>query len=214
MRNVVRQRRGKMRQEDGQKARHIVVFVFSHLPLPLPFSLKPRISKRKPRLKLVICGQSFLPSLPPMWTFSCGFPQVPPSETASPRNSRPLSLQLRYRSIRRHQCSTSTSCRCRSSSTAHLLPPSWRSQRTQRRFLPLRQPMISTTLLHPTNPKTQLPNPYAQQHSPAPQAYCLQQSRTRCLGRMLGLLAFFQDLEAQLRCLVHTQGRTSYFSSY
>ena len=54
MRNVVRQRRGKMRQEDGQKARHIVVFVFSHLPLPLPFSLKPRISKRKPRLKLVI----------------------------------------------------------------------------------------------------------------------------------------------------------------
>lgn len=213
MRNVVRQRRGKMRQEDGQKARHIVVFVFSHLPL-LAFLPQAAHIQTQASPEACHCGQSFLPSLLPMWTFSCGFPQVPPSETASPRNSRPLSLQLRYRSIRRHQCSASTSCRCRSSSTAHLLPPSWRSQTTQRRFLPLRQPMISTTLLHPTNPKTQLPNPYAQQHSPAPQAYCLQQSRTRCLGRMLGLLAFFQDLEAQLRCLVHTQGRTSYFSSY
>ena len=87
--------------------------------------------------------------------------------------------QLRPRSIRQHQCSTSTSCQCRSSWTAHLLPPSWRSQTTRRRFLLLQQPIISTTLLHPTNPKMQLPNPYAQQLSPAPQAYCSQQSRTR-----------------------------------
>ena len=142
---------------------------------------------------------------------SCGFPQGnPPQRQLRPRNSRPLSSQLRPRSIRQHQCSTSTSCRCRSSSTAHL-PPSWRSQTTRKKSLPLRRPMISSTLLHPTNLKMQLPNPYAQQRSPAPQAYCLLQSRTRCPGRILGLLAFSQDLEAQLHCLVPTQGRTFCF---
>ena len=200
----------------GKQHVTLLAFVFSHLPLPFGISVKPRISKGKPHEACSLWSELLCQACFQCWTSRAAFPQeIPPSSQRQlrPRNPRPLSSQLQPRSIRRHQCSTSTSCQCRSSSTAHLLPPSWRSQATRRRSLPLRQPMISSTRLHPTNPKTQLPNLYAQQRSPAPRAYCLQQSKTRCPGRILGLLAFFQDLEAQLRCLVLTEGRTFYFSS-
>src|SRR5437763_11110028 len=55
------------------------------------------------------------------------------------------------------------------------------------------------------NPKTQLPNLCALQHSPVRQDCCLQQCRTHYPGRTLVHLASSQSLEAPLRYLVFHQ---------
>jgi hypothetical protein len=89
MRNVVRQRRREMRQEDGQTARHIIVFVFLSSASAFWISVKPRISKRKASSEACSLWSELLAKPTSDVDLSCGFPQVPPSETTSPQNSRP-----------------------------------------------------------------------------------------------------------------------------
>jgi len=76
MRNVVRQRRREMRQEDEQTARHIIVFVFSHLPLSLESPSSRTSPKAKPCLKLVTVVRASRQALPPMCTSRAAFLKV------------------------------------------------------------------------------------------------------------------------------------------